>query len=168
MDAGDFDMVFQALETAKIRYLVVGGVAVVLHGYPRFTGDIDLVLSLERANVLAAVKALGGLGYKPRAPVHAEDFADPAVRRSWVEEKGLTVFSLWSPSYPATDIDVFVEEPFPFDEAYGRALHAQLEMCVIHVASIADLIDLKQRAGRPKDLEDIRMLRALEEDGEPT
>lgn len=144
--------------------MVVGGVAVVLHGHPRFTGDIDLVVSLEPNNVLTAMGALGALGYRPRAPVPIEAFADPIARRSWVQEKGLTVFSLWSPSQATTEVDIFVEEPFPFDEAYARALHAKLDHATVPVASIADLIALKMRAARPKDLEDVRVLRLLEAD----
>jgi hypothetical protein len=77
----DFDLIFAALGKRKVRYLIVGGVAVVLHGIPRFTADIDLVLALDKANVLAALDALAGLGYWPRAPVPLLDFADPALRR---------------------------------------------------------------------------------------
>lgn len=165
MDAGDFDAIFDALNAVQVRYLVVGGVAVVLHGHPRFTADIDIVLSLERTNVLAALRALMTLGYRPRAPVNADDFAEADIRRKWIEEKGLTVFSFWSPEHPATEIDLFVTEPFPFDETYARATTIDLGTTLVRVLNIDDLIALKLRAGRPKDLEDVRILRALQEDG---
>jgi hypothetical protein len=158
-DQSDFDVIFEAL--ANVRYLVVGGVAVVLHGIPRFTADLDLVVALEPPNALAAMTALVALGYQPRAPVQAIQFADPATRRSWIDDKGLVVFSLWSPTHPATEIDVFVEEPFPFDEAYGRAVRADLGSCVVTIASVDDLIELKRRVGRPKDLADIAALEKL-------
>jgi hypothetical protein len=161
----DFDLVFAALAKRKVRYLVVGGVAVVLHGVPRFTADIDLVLALDRANVLAGLDALAGLAYRPRAPVPLLDFADPALRRDWIEEKGLTVFSLWSPDHPATEIDLFVEEPFPFEEVFARATRVDLGANHVTVASVADLIELKRRADRPKDREDIERLIALAEGG---
>lgn len=164
MEPSDFDAIFVALETANVRYLVVGGVAVVLHGLPRFTADLDLVVALDAENTRAAVAALGALGYRPRAPVPAEQFADAATRESWIKDKGLTVFSLWSPSHPATEIDLFVEEPFPFDEAYARAVRADLGTAVVSVVAISDLIALKRRAGRPKDLADVEALVALGED----
>ncbi len=164
MDAGDFDALFDALNAAQVRYLVVGGVAVVLHGHPRLTADIDIVLSLERENVLAALRALTTLGYRPRAPVDVDDFADPEVRKGWIDEKGLTVFSLWSPEHPATEIDLFVTEPFPFDETYSRATTVDLGTTLVRVVSVDDLIALKIRAGRAKDLEDVRILLALQED----
>jgi hypothetical protein len=93
--------------------------------------------------------------------VALELFADPVTRRAWITEKGLIVFTLWSPALPLTEIDIFVEEPFPFEEAYGRALRADLEFGIVTVASIDDLVEMKQRAGRAKDLEDIRALEQL-------
>jgi hypothetical protein len=157
----DFDLIFAALAKRNVRYLVVGGVAVVLHGVPRFTADIDLVVALDKTNVLAALDALAELAYQPRAPVPLLNFADPSLRRDWIEEKGLTVFSLWSPVHPATEIDLFIKEPFRFDEAFGRATLAALGGNNVTVASVADLIELKRQADRPKDREDIERLIAL-------
>jgi len=166
--------IFRALDDTEVRYLVVGGVAVVLHGYPRFTADLDLVLELTASNAAAGVAALQTLGYRPRAPVRAEDFADEDIRANWREEKGLTVFSLWSPSYLGTEVDLFVEEPFDFGEAWSRRLDAVLDDgTTVHVVGIDDLRALKARVGRPKDVDDIAQLDAIaratiddDEDGE--
>jgi hypothetical protein len=79
VSAGDFDMIFAVLQRAGVRYLVVGGVAVVLHGHPRFTADLDLVVALDPKNARAAIEALGVLGYRPRAPVSGALFADPGT-----------------------------------------------------------------------------------------
>lgn len=106
---GELERVLSALDAAGVRYLVVGGVAVVLHGHPRMTADLDLVLELAPENVRAA-------------------FAAP---------------------------------PFDFEMARARALVADLGGLRIPVASIEDLVAMKRRAGRPKDLEDMRVLRAL-------
>ena len=145
MAAGSLEAIFAALERAHVRYLVVGGVAVVLHGHPRFTADLDLVLALDAANVRAALGALRAVGYMPRAPVPAEDLADPARRAEWVRTKGMTVFSLASPAHPATEVDLFVEEPFPFAEAYSRAVRADLGAVCVWIASIADLVANRAR-----------------------
>ncbi len=161
MVESDFELVFAALQREDVRYLVVGGVAVVLHGHPRFTADLDLVVGLDRDNASRAVKALAGLGYRPRAPVDASLFADPGVRQGWIDEKGLTVFTLWSPDHPATEIDLFVREPFPFTAALGRAVTVELGDLEVPVASIEDLVALKRAAGRPKDLDDVQILEAL-------
>lgn len=159
MDRTSFEVIFEALE--GVRYLVVGGVAVVLHGHPRFTADLDLVVALEEANARAAMTALEGLGFRPRAPVSAQSFADASAREGWIRDKGLTVFSLWSPSWPGTEIDVFVAEPFAFDEAYARALRLTLDGVTVTVAGLDDLVLMKRRAGRPKDLADVAALEAI-------
>lgn len=159
--AGEIESVFAALEASGSRYLVVGGVAVVLHGHLRFTADVDLVIALAPDNLRAALAALEGLGYRPRAPVSLAELLDPAQRRRWIDEKGLTVLSLWSPRMPATEVDVFVQEPFPFDAAYARALRVELGPTRVTVAAIRDLVALKRAAGRPQDLEDVRALLAI-------
>lgn len=162
MPGGALTDIFRALDDAEVRYLVVGGVAVVLHGYPRFTADLDLVVELTASNALAAIAALQTLGYRPRAPVRAEDFADEDIRASWREDKGLTVFSLWSPSFPGTEVDLFVEEPFDFGEAWSRRSDALLEDgTIVHVVGIGDLRALKASVGRPKDMDDIAQLDAI-------
>jgi predicted nucleotidyltransferase len=161
MPTSDFEAVFSVLQQAGVRYLVVGGVAVVFHGYPRFTADLDLVVALDHENLVGLIGALATLGYRPRAPVQAAAFADAETRRSWIQEKGLTVFSFWSPAHPATEIDVFVAEPFPMEPALTRALRVQLGELQVPVASIPDLVFLKRQSARPKDLDDIQALEAI-------
>jgi hypothetical protein len=164
--AGSLETIFRALERARVRYLVVGGVAVVLHGHPRFTAD--LVLALDAVNLRDALRALGELGYAPRAPVAAHEFADPRRRAEWARDKGMTVFSLASPTHPTTEVDLFIEEPFPFEDGYSRAVWADLGDTRVPVASIADLVAMKRRAGRPQDLEDARILEEIaREVGDP-
>ena len=66
----------KAMEDKGIRYVVVGGVAVVLHGFVRATMDLDLVVSLESSNALKFLELVKGLGYRPKMPVPLEQFAD--------------------------------------------------------------------------------------------
>ncbi|MGH7337339.1 MAG: nucleotidyl transferase AbiEii/AbiGii toxin family protein, partial [Myxococcota bacterium] len=161
MTDGSLETIFAALENARVRYLVVGGVAVVLHGHLRFTADLDLALALDPANVRATIAALSALGYRPRAPVRAEDLADPDQRADWIQNKGMIVFSLTSSSHPTTEVDLFVEEPFPFESAYARAAWTDLESTRVPVVSLPDLVAMKRRTGRPQDLEDVRQLEAI-------
>lgn len=166
MSGGDLERILAALGRSGGRYLVVGGVAVVLHGHPRMTADLDLVVQLERDNAMKILEALRALGYRPRAPVPVEDFADEFKRREWIEAKGLTVFSLWSPTFPATEVDLFVREPFEFDSAYARAIDVLVGGETVKLAAIEDLIALKQAAGRDKDRMDIEALAGLRDNGD--
>ena len=163
MQRDSVQAIFSALNQARVRYLVVGGLAVVAHGHVRFTADVDLVLDPETDSLKRAVEALTNLGYKPRAPVPFRDFLDPAQRASWVRDKGLTVFSLFSSEHAATEIDLFVETPFDFDSVYSRAAHMEVAPSTMGAfVSRDDLIEMKRKAGRPRDLEDIRGLKESE------
>lgn len=145
-----------------MQYLVVGGVAVVLHGHLRTTADLDLVVQLAPENARRAISALAALGFQPKAPVPAEAFADPAARKSWIDDKGMTVFSLWSDRLPGTEVDLFVQEPLPFEEAYARAVRVALDTTTATVVSLQDLIALKRASGRPIDLADVEALLAID------
>ena len=155
------ETVLEAFNRAKVRYLVVGGVAVVLHGHLRTTADLDLVVQLHPSNLLKALQSLSEIGFQPRAPVPLEHLADPAIRKSWIEEKNMKVFSLWHPDLTAFDVDLFVEEPFDFDEVWARRIEVELDSTNASVIGLNDLIELKQKAGRPRDLEDVGALQAL-------
>ena len=77
----------------------------------------------------------------------------------------MTVFSLWSPKHPATEVDLFVEEPIPFEEAYERSARFRVaEGIEVTVVGLEDLIALKEQAGRTRDLDDIEKLMALKEE----
>jgi hypothetical protein len=156
-----FEPVLKALSDARVRYLVVGGVAVVLHGHLRTTGDLDLVIELSPDNLGRALDALEKLGFQPRPPVPLRSFADPKTRRSWIETKNLQVFSVWHPGLPGFEVDLFVEEPFDFDQAWARRVEVALAGTTATVVSLDDLLALKREAGRPRDLEDVAVLEEL-------
>lgn len=80
MKTDSVQAIIEALATANARYLVVGGLAVVAHGYVRYTVDVDLVVALDPANVRSTMQALSSLGYRPCIPVRLEDFANGELR----------------------------------------------------------------------------------------
>jgi hypothetical protein len=115
-----FEPVFSVLNAAGVRYVVVGGLAVVLHGHPRLTADVDIVLDLEPTSSKKAMEALKGLGLKSRAPVDPAAFADPRQRAAWIKDKGMEVFNLYSPDNPLLSLDLFVRDQIPSNSC-GRA-----------------------------------------------
>jgi hypothetical protein len=156
------DAVIGALNDAGVRYLIAGGLAVVAHGYVRFTADVDLMLDLGSDNAQRALSALESLGYRPRVPVALADFLDPATRASWVHEKHMTVFSLHSPQHPATEIDLFIDNPLDFDRAYANRVALDLGSGVrAAFVGLDDLLEMKRRAGRAVDAIDITHLEAI-------
>lgn len=155
----------RALNEAGVRFVVVGGVAVVLHGHPRLTADLDLVLDLGTDNLLAALRALRDEGLAPRLPVPPEQFADPQIRERWRREHNLTVFSLHDPADPRREVDLFAETPVAFEELWESSHVVVAGDVPIRVVGLAHLIAMKRVAGRPQDLADIVALEALRDDG---
>lgn len=154
--------IVRVFEDAGVRYLFAGGIAVAAHGYGRMTYDADLVVQLERENILRAFGALRSLGYIPRVPVTAEQFADADVRAGWIRDKGMRVLNLFSDRHRETPVDIFVEEPFPFDETYDKAGSEEIEPGLsMRFVDVRTLIAMKERAGRAKDIDDIAHLRQL-------
>lgn len=152
---------FKALNDAGVRYVVVGGLAVVLHGHARLTVDVDLVVDLDKDQALKAIDALVKLGLRPRAPVNPRDFADRSVREAWIRDRGMQVFSMFDPSNPMRVVDLFVDHPVPFEALWSRSEQFELQDTTVRVASIRDLIHLKRMANRPQDLSDIEQLEAI-------
>lgn len=162
MSSDSLKVVLAALAASGARFLVVGGVAVVAHGFVRLTEDLDIVLRLDEADdVRRALGVLAALGYQPIVPVPLESFEDPHLRSQWVTEKQAQVFQVYSDQHPALRIDLFLEPPFDLDRAFADAVTVRLDSIEVSVASIDDLVSMKRRAGRPKDLDDIEHLEAL-------
>lgn len=156
-----YQPLFRALNASGTRYVVVGGVATVLHGHARLTADVDLVLDLERKAAARAMRALSVLGLRPRVPVNLEDFANERLRESWVRDKGMRVFSLFNPDDPLLAVDVFADHPVDFEGLYERAEVCDIDAVPVRIASIPDLIHLKRLADRPRDREDVEKLEEI-------
>lgn len=157
-------VVIEALDRANVRYVVVGGLAVVAHGYVRETKDIDLVVELVPGNALAAVRALAQLGYRPSVPVGLQDFADPSKRAEWIREKDATVLNLHSNEHPAASVDLFVKHPFDFEQAFAQAQRRVVAPGTeAPVVDLDTLIKMKTHAARGVDLADVRQLESIRE-----
>lgn len=159
---GDIEWTLRALNEANVRYLVIGGVAVVLHGFLRTTKDLALVIHLDPENLRRGLAALADLGFQPVVPVPLAAFADPAIRETWIREKNLVVFSLRHPGRYGFQVDLLAAEPFDFEEVYARALRVPLERTDAVEIAASDLIALKRQAGRSQDMADIEALEDLE------
>lgn len=167
MKLASFEALVAALQNAGVRYLVAGGLAVNAHGYLRFTKDVDLVVQLIPETIEAAFAALASLGYQPIVPITAAQFANAPLREGWIRDKGMQVLQFWSDQHRETPVDVFVTEPFPFDDEYKNALVKPLNGTIpVRVVSIPTLIRMKEVAGRPQDRIDIEHLRMRLEDND--
>jgi hypothetical protein len=164
MKLSSFDALVTALAASGVRYLIAGGLAVNAHGYLRFTKDVDVVVRLVPDNIERAFAVLADLGYRPLVPVSAAQFADAPTREGWIRDKGMQVLQFWSDAHRETPVDMFVREPFDFDDEYRRSLAKPLGQIEVRFVTIPTLIRMKQAANRPQDRIDIEYLRKRLED----
>ena len=155
----DFESIFECLNSAGVRYVVVGGVAVVLHGVDRLTADLDLVIELTPESSRKAIEALLAAGFRAKIPADPRGFADPQTRREWISEKHMQVLSFWDTTRRRPDVDIFVEYPLDFETLYTQSIPVALGRSNCRIASVEHLIRMKQKAGRAKDIKDIEELR---------
>jgi hypothetical protein len=157
----DFISLFAVLAATRIRFVVVGGLAMLLQGVDRLTADADLVVDLAADELADAIRALTASGYRPLAPVDPLALLDAATRADWQRSKGMTVFSFWDSTHTRPTVDVLLESPVPFEELWGRADIIKIGSTDVRVAARDDLIRLKEISGRERDQADIEALRRL-------
>lgn len=166
MKLPSLDALFQALAEAGVRYIVVGGLAVNVHGLRRLTLDVDLVVELVPENIARTFAVLQDLGYRPIVPVTASQFADRATRETWIRDKGMTVLSFQSDRHRETPVDLFVSHPFEFSEEYERALVRPLKSVPVRFVALETLIRMKSEVGREQDRIDVENLKLRLGDGD--
>jgi hypothetical protein len=158
-----YQELFEAFDRKHIRYLVVGAIAMNLHGAPRMTADLDILCDLETDNLTILLDTLAELGYRPRLPVSPGELLDPRQRRRWVEEKSLIAFTFFHPKLPYQEVDLLLQSPIPFSEAFPERVIIRAGTIQIPVISINHLIEMKRAIDREQDRSDIKTLERIKE-----
>ena len=153
--------VLEALSKNKIKYLVVGGLAVILHGAERFTHDIDVMILMNEENILNFNNVLKKLGYLPRVPVNPDDLVNKDKVKKWIKEKNMKVFSFFNKHDTLKVIDLLINHPLDFEKSYKERVVKKVKDVEINILSIDDLIQMKKLAGRDKDKFDILELKKV-------
>jgi len=144
----DFRELLSLLEKYKVRYLVVGGYAVMKYTEPRFTKDLDLWISTDQENAKAVYAVLKQFG----APLNGLAPAD-------FSQEGY----FYQMGNPPFRLDVMMSiSGVAFETAWANREKVQVEGLAIPFISKADLIKAKEASGRPQDLIDAKKLRKTE------
>jgi predicted nucleotidyltransferase len=152
---------FRKFDEKGLDYVIIGGVALLMHGVVRLTADLDLMVALEQDNLRKLIDAMAELGYRPRIPEPAEALLDPAKRQCWIDQKNMEVFSFYEPDQPMALVDIIIREPVDYRALRARAVMMGIDELSVPVASREDLIALKRISDRPQDREDIKALERL-------
>lgn len=142
----DFIDFFNALNNARVRYLLVGGYAVVLHGYHRTTGDLDIWVEQTRENYQRLLKGFAEFKI-PLTAIEESDF---------LGNTGMDVFTLGRPPV-AIDIMTSVKG-LNFHQAYALSSMFNTTGVQVRLLDLDSLIVAKAASGRHKDLDDIEHL----------
>jgi hypothetical protein len=157
-EVSDPQRIFAALDVHGVEYVVVGGLAVQVHGHVRMTNDLDLIPAPTRENMRRLADALNELGAK---------VLNKGSEGTTIDARMLPRATLWQFATAAGDIDVLHEAPgaSSFEKLRARALEVSLGGLRIPFAGRDDLISMKRASGRSVDLGDVA---ALTEPDEPT
>lgn len=145
-----FGDVFERFARERVRYVAIGGVAVVLHGYVRPIADLDVVIDPAPEEAERALRALVDAGFVPSLPL-------PLCM--------LTVMRLYDRS--GREVDIFVRYQIPFAELWAESKRRHVGNGFARVMSLEHLLRTKRHDGRPQDLLDIPRLLALKSGGDP-
>ena len=149
------DRIAAALRRAGVRFAIAGGHAVALHGAVRGTLDVDLVLEWSRKNFAATESALNRMGLQSRLPLRAEEVFD--FREEYIRNRNLIAWSFINPADPTEIVDIILTENLE----RVRVDTIPVEGVRLPVVAVADLIRMKEKSGRPQDIEDVKALRGL-------
>ena len=142
------DRVFESFRSHDLRYVVIGGVAAMLHGVPRSTFDLDILIEATAENVRRLLAALDEAGFTTALLTTAEQILDTEI----------TVFK----DYVRIDVQTW-SPGLDFQRAWEEKLELEHQGTKFYVVSRRHLIASKKAAGRPVDLEDVRLLIELGE-----
>jgi hypothetical protein len=136
--------VFNLLEQYNVRYVVIGGVAVVLHGHLRLIADLDIVIAAAPAEQNRALQVLLMAGFVPSIPVPLNL---------------LRMLRMFDQS--ERELDVFVKHYIAFDDLWNESIQIGIGESSARVVSLEHLVQLKRMTARPHDLSDNEALLAL-------
>jgi predicted nucleotidyltransferase len=143
------------LADAGVDFVVIGAIAVVAHGHIRTTRDLDITYATDQENLDALGRALVAQDARLRGVAEVVPFV-PDGRTL----RGAELLTLETAS---GSLDLLASPPGapPYAQLKARAEPIRIEGRAVLIASIEDLIAMKQAAGRPRDLEDIEALEAI-------
>jgi hypothetical protein len=144
-----------SLSQTGVRYAIVGGHAVALHGAVRGTVDIDLAITWNRKTLLATEKALREVGLVSRLPLTADDVFD--FRKEYIENRNLIEWNFYNPNDLSEQVDIVIT----YDLKGKRTKRIQLINGSVQILDLKELIKMKRKSARPQDIEDVLALEKL-------
>lgn len=155
-----YEEIFKEFKKQKVKYVIVGGIAVNLLGSLRSTADIDILVEMSDDNLRKIVTILKKKGYRVKQPVDPMKMADKKTREDWIKNKHMKAFNFYKED-GIKEVDIIIDSPVSFEEAKKRAIHIKSGNITLPVISIDNLIKMKRKTGRNVDKLDIADLKKI-------
>ena len=152
-----YEEILKEFQTQKVKYVLVGGLAVNLLGFPRTTADMDILVEMSDTNIGKVVNILKKNGYCVKQPVDPMLIANKKIREDWIKNKNLKAFNFYKYD-ELKEVDIILQSPVSYAEAKKNAVKINDGDMTLSVISIKDLIKMKKKAGRDLDKLDIGVL----------
>jgi hypothetical protein len=155
-----YEDIIREFQKQKVKYVIVGGIAVNLLGSFRSTADIDILVELSDDNLRKVVSILKKKGYFVKQPVDPMGLASEEIREDWIKNKHMKAFNFYKKEN-LEEVDIIIESPVSYESAKKDALKIKIENMVLPVLSIDRLIEMKKHTGRSVDNFDIEELKKI-------
>ncbi|MBF0510814.1 MAG: hypothetical protein HQL13_00630 [Candidatus Omnitrophica bacterium] len=154
-----YEDILRAFQENKVKYVLVGGLAVNLQGAFRSTADLDLLVEMSDANLAKIVKILKRKKYFVKQPIDPMKISDATTRKDWIENKNMKAFCFFKEN--GQQVDLIIDSPVKFVEANKEADIQNVDGLRLPVVSIRHLIKMKEKTGREKDKLDVYELKRI-------
>ncbi|MBI5149442.1 MAG: nucleotidyltransferase family protein [Candidatus Omnitrophica bacterium] len=155
-----YEEILREFQKQKIKYVLVGGMALNILGSLRNTADMDVLVEMSDQNLKKVIKILTKNGYKVKQPVDPMGMADKATRRDWVQNKHMKAFNFYK-DQELKEVDIIIETPVSYEKARKTALTIKCGRLTLPVISVEHLITMKKKSNRPVDKLDIEDLKRI-------
>lgn len=155
-----YEEVLKEFQKQKVKYVLVGGIAVNLLGSARTTADLDILVEMSDKNLAKVVNIMKKNKYRVKQPVDPMNIADAKTREDWIKNKHMKAFNFYKED-ELKEVDIIIDSPVSFNQASKTALRMKIEGISLPVISIQNLIRMKEITGRLKDKLDIQELKKI-------
>ncbi len=155
-----YEEILLAFQKQKVKYVLVGGIAVNILGSMRGTADLDILVEMSDENLKKIVKILKSRGYRVKQPVDPMGIADRKTREDWIKNKHMKAFNFYKKN-ELKEVDIIIESPVSFEEARKDAIRIKVDNLTLPVISIDKLIKMKRKTKRAIDKLDIEELKKI-------
>lgn len=155
-----YEEILREFQKQKVKYVLVGGIAVNLLGSLRNTADMDILVEMSDKNLAKVVRILKRQGYRVKQPVDPMGIADKKTREDWINNKHMKAFNFYKQD-ELKEVDIIIESPVSFKEAKKDSVRIKGGDITLSVISIDNLIKMKKNSGRPLDNLDVKELKKI-------